>query len=67
MAHARLGLYEKAMPSTLSLPEALVAAGEAGFDFFELSIDENEGRLVRLSCSAIPGGRYFRRRGLAPG
>jgi L-ribulose-5-phosphate 3-epimerase len=49
MPSARLGLYEKAAPSSLSLPELLAAAGEAGFDFVELSVDESEARLARLS------------------
>ena len=49
MTGACLGLYEKAVPSSLSLPELLVAAGEAGFDFVELSVDESQARLARLS------------------
>lgn len=45
----RLGLYEKAMPDSLSLPEKLDLARLAGFDFVELSIDESEGKLGRLN------------------
>lgn len=47
-----LGLYEKSMPGTLSLPEKLEAAREAGFDFVELSIDETDEKLARLDMAA---------------
>ncbi|HKM06724.1 MAG TPA: hypothetical protein VJ869_07010 [Sphaerochaeta sp.] len=43
-----LGLYEKALPATLSWKEKLKFAQEAGFDFFEISIDETEDKLSRL-------------------
>lgn len=43
-----LGLYEKALPSTLSLAEKLYETKKAGFDFLELSIDESEEKLARL-------------------
>ena len=43
-----LGLYEKSMPSELSLREMAFMAKEAGYDFLELSIDETEERLSRL-------------------
>lgn len=46
-----LGLYEKSMPNTLSWKEKLEAAKEAGFDFLEMSIDETEEKLARLSMS----------------
>lgn len=46
-----LGLYEKAMPGTLSWKEKLLAAKEAGFDFLEISIDETEEKLARLSMT----------------
>jgi predicted hexulose-6-phosphate isomerase len=49
MPDPRLGLYEKAMPPQLALPRMLATAGEAGFDFVEMSIDESEARLARLS------------------
>ena len=48
MTAYKLGLYEKAMPGTLSLAEKLAAAGEAGYDFMELSIDETDEKLARL-------------------
>lgn len=43
-----LGLYEKAMPSTLSWKEKLEAAKEAGYDYVELSIDDSEEKIERL-------------------
>jgi predicted hexulose-6-phosphate isomerase len=43
-----LGLYEKAIPANLLLTEKLVATGEAGYDFMELSIDETDEKLARL-------------------
>lgn len=47
-----LGLYEKAMPVTLSWKEKLLAAKEAGYDFLEISIDETEEKLSRLDMPA---------------
>lgn len=49
MKDYRLGLYEKAMPAGLSWEEMLSAAKDAGFDFLEISIDETDARLARLS------------------
>lgn len=48
MSDYSLGLYEKAMPATLSFEQMLIAAKESGFDFCELSIDETDERLARL-------------------
>jgi len=48
----KLGVYEKSMPSGLSWKEMLTAAKEAGFDHLEISIDETDARLARLSWSA---------------
>ena len=45
----QLGLYEKAMPSTLSWLERFEVAQELGFDFVEISIDETDERLNRLN------------------
>lgn len=42
-----LGLYEKALPPG-DWPEMLARAGDLGFDFVEMSIDESEERLQRL-------------------
>lgn len=44
----KLGLYEKSMPDKLSLHEKLYESKQAGYDFFELSIDESDARLSRL-------------------
>ncbi len=49
MERYALGLYEKSMPGTLSIPEKLLAAGDAGFDYVELSVDETDEKLARLS------------------
>ena len=43
-----LGLYEKAMPASLSYAEKLLTAKECGFDFVELSVDETDEKLARL-------------------
>jgi L-ribulose-5-phosphate 3-epimerase len=47
-----VGLYEKALPASLSWEERLAAAGKAGYDFIEISIDESDERLSRLDWSA---------------
>jgi L-ribulose-5-phosphate 3-epimerase len=47
-----IGLYEKALPDAMSWEERLAAAGQAGYDFMEISIDESEARLSRLDWSA---------------
>ena len=47
-----LGLYEKAMPSSLSWREKLAFAKKAEYDFVEISIDETEEKLARLDWSA---------------
>ena len=46
-----LGLYEKAMPGSLSWPEKMQAARRAGYDFIEISIDETDEKLARLDMS----------------
>lgn len=43
-----LGVYEKAMPGTLSWKEKMLAAADAGYDFIEISIDETDEKLARL-------------------
>jgi L-ribulose-5-phosphate 3-epimerase len=43
-----VGLYEKALPASLCWEERLVTAGQAGYDFVEISIDESDERLGRL-------------------
>ena len=51
MRQYQLGLYEKAMPGELEWREKLRCAGEAGFDYVELSVDESDMRLARLNWS----------------
>lgn len=46
-----LGLYEKAMPSTLSWKEKMLAAKKAGYDFIEISIDETDDKLARFEMT----------------
>jgi L-ribulose-5-phosphate 3-epimerase len=46
-----IGLYEKALPAALLWEERLAAAGKAGYDFVEISIDESNERLSRLDWS----------------
>lgn len=48
-----LGLYEKSMPGTLTLPEKLAEGKKAGFDYLELSIDETDEKLARLDWSSL--------------
>lgn len=43
-----LGVYEKAMPNTLSFEEKLRYAKEIGYDYLEISIDETPEKLSRL-------------------
>jgi L-ribulose-5-phosphate 3-epimerase len=44
----QLGLYEKAMPITLTWEEKLSTAKATGFDYVEISIDETDEKLARL-------------------
>lgn len=46
-----IGLYEKAMPNSLSLAEKLTLTGELGYDYMEMSIDESDDKLARLDWS----------------
>ena len=43
-----LGLYEKAMPGTLTWKERLEAAKAAGYDYVEISIDATEEKINRI-------------------
>lgn len=43
-----LGVYEKAMPNTLSFEEKLNYAKKIGYDYLEISIDETPEKLSRL-------------------
>jgi L-ribulose-5-phosphate 3-epimerase len=48
MGGVLVGLYEKALPAEWSWEQRLAAAGEAGYLYTEVSIDETDGRLARL-------------------
>ncbi len=43
-----IGIYEKALPQSVDWRERLSLARQIGFDYVELSIDENEDRITRL-------------------
>lgn len=60
MYECKLGLYEKAMPTGLSFPQMLEGAREAGFDFLELSVDETDARLARLTWTGAERARVVR-------
>ena len=47
----KFGLYEKALPGTMSLPEKLRTAKELGFDYFEISTDETDAFQQRMRMS----------------
>ena len=47
-----IGLYEKAMPGTLTWKEKLTEAQKAGYDFVEMSVDETDAKLSRLDMPA---------------
>ena len=51
MKSYQLGIYEKAMPNSLSLLEKLRCAKEFGYDYMEMSIDETPEKLARLDSS----------------
>jgi len=44
-----IGIYEKALPASLTWEERLTQAAEAGYDFVEMSIDVSDERLSRLN------------------
>ena len=48
MAKYALGLYEKAMPGSMTLGQKLDCAKDCGFDYVELSVDETDDKLARL-------------------
>ena len=47
-----IGLYEKAMPGSFTWEEKLRCAKECHYDFLEMSVDETEEKLARLSWTA---------------
>ena len=48
MTRYALGLYEKAMPGTMTIGDKLECAKECGYDYVELSVDETDEKLARL-------------------
>lgn len=56
MADYTLGLYEKALPGSLSWGERLRETKIAGFDYLEMSIDESDEKLARLE---MPSDKRF--------
>jgi predicted hexulose-6-phosphate isomerase len=48
MKSYQLGLYEKALPNSLSMLEKLTLLKKVGFDYLELSSDESQEKLDRL-------------------
>ena len=48
MVRYALGLYEKAMPGTMTIGDKLECAKECGYDYVELSVDETDEKLARL-------------------
>ena len=55
-----LGIYEKALPKGLDWPGRFRAAREAGYDFFEMSVDETPERMARLEWSLGERLAFFR-------
>lgn len=47
-----IGLYEKAMPASMGWREKLECAKACGYDFLEISIDEQDAKLARLDWTA---------------
>ncbi|MBS1165487.1 MAG: ulaE [Proteobacteria bacterium] len=60
VAAIHLGLYEKALPPSLTWHERLSEVRELGYDFMEMSIDETDQRLARLDWT-LDERRAFRR------
>ena len=52
MRRYALGVYEKAMPASLTWTEKMLAAKTAGYDFIEISVDETDAKLARLEWTA---------------
>ncbi len=51
MKKYKIGLYEKAMRSTLSWKEMLECTKDCGYDYMEISIDASEKRISRVYMS----------------
>lgn len=52
MHSACFGIYEKALPALRGWSEKMDAAAAAGFDFVEMSVDDDKRRLNRLDWSS---------------
>ena len=55
-----LGLYEKALPASLSWPERFEQVQRAGYEYMEFSVDDSDERQARLDWSSAER-REFRR------
>jgi L-ribulose-5-phosphate 3-epimerase len=55
-----VGLYEKALPAAWSWDQRLALAAAAGYDFVEISIDESDERLARLTWPIAAKGELRR-------
>ena len=53
MKHYQIGMYEKAVPEEYPLYDILKFGKEAGYDFFEISIDRTDKRISRLYDDSI--------------
>ena len=54
-----LGQYEKSMPNDLTWKEKLQLCREFGFDYLEMSVDESEEKLARLSYTQAERKIFF--------
>ena len=52
MHSSSFGIYEKALPALPGWPEKLDAAAAAGFEFVEMSVDDDKRRLNRLDWNS---------------
>ncbi len=55
-----VGIYEKALPKSLSWVQRFNAAREADYDFLELSVDETPERMARLDWTLAQRLDFFR-------
>lgn len=55
-----IGIYEKALPVSLSWDDRLSAARDAGYRFLEMSVDETDARIGRLQWSKAEKGELLR-------
>ncbi len=55
-----IGIYEKALPKSLSWAERFKVARDCGYDFLELSVDETPERMARLDWTLAERLDFFR-------